>query len=1471
MADLSSYEGDPSEHIAIIGMTGRFPGAATLDAFWRNLRDGVESITFFTADELAGSSIDPALLSNPKYVGADGVIEDMDMFDAEFFSIPPAEAELMDPQHRLFLECAWELMEQAGYDSESYRGRVAVYGSANMSTYLIRNIMSNPDLRERATSFQTLITNDKDYVATRVSYKLNLTGPSLSVATLCSSSFVAIHLACQALLNYQCDLALAGAAALQASRNETFFYQEGGIGDPDGHCRAFDAKASGTVSGSGIGIVALKRLGDALKDGDAIQAVIRSTAVNNDGAIKYSYTAPSAEGQANVIAEAISLAEIHPETIGYVETHGTGTRLGDPIEVTALTKAFRGAGARRNQFCAIGSVKTNIGHLVNAGGVASLIKTVLAMQHGRIPPSLNFAEPNPEIDFANSPFYVASRLEEWKRNGAPRRAGVSSFGIGGTNVHMIIEEAPEVEPSGAARPWQLLVLSARTATALEKQAANLAAHLRANPGANLADVAFTLQVGRRGLEHRRALLCRDVQDAIAALSAPDVERAPIQFQETRNRPVAFMFPAAADLRAGVGLELYRSEPAFREAIDACAELFAAHLGHDLREALYPRDEGRWTMGESEPSSFVFRLSSEASRSLDQTQYNRAALFAVEYALARLWMEWGIAPQALIGEGPGEYVAACLAGVFSLEIAVGLVAEGRMVKRERLNAPDILLASGTATTWMSDVEATNPDYWVKQVGRGHPFAERVRALLKEPEQVLLEIGPGQALSAVVMAHPNKAERQVMLAGLPAQPDQRSEVEALLTTLGRLWLAGVSVDWHGFHAHERRQRLPLPTYPFERKRYWIAPYKPDDRSATEANQLATFAKKPDVADWFYLPGWKTAPPPLAGRLGKDEGSWLLCVDEHGVGAALAERLRQAGQLVVTAIMGRSFSRCADDAYTLDLRRRADYTALFGELAASGNLPRRIVHLWSITADERDRADRERFEQAQASGFCSLLFLAQALAEHPSTDTVQLWVVSNQAQKVESADRVDPQQATILGICNVIPQENAQATCHHIDIALPGRDARSADDLSRQLLSEIVANAPETIVAYRGRQRWLQFFEPARLTGTGEPIRPLREHGVYVITSGLSDISLTLAQHLARTVRARLVAIEGETFPRRAAWEQWLRDDRQDSISLKIKSMRDLEALGAQLLVVNADVADAAQMRDALAAAVAHFGELHGIIHAVSDIGDNTFATIQDTEAGGGISRFEPRMHCLYALHDMLAGRELDFCLLVSSLASVLGGVGQAAYAAANHFIDSFAASQGAPWLSVNWDAWQFEAEQPRIAALTPRLAQFAITPLEGGQAFERILSFCTSNQIIVSTADLQARLKRWLGNEPPQRERHARPNLLTPYVAPTTDLERTLAEVWQETLGIEKVGIDDNFFDFGGDSLIAVKTITRLEKTLQRKVPAANLYQTPSIRALAALLAEDEGESAQQRAEQLDQRRETLSRRNQYLHQRLKERR
>lgn len=873
--------------IAIIGMTGRFPGATNLEEFWRNLRDGVESISFFTDEELRAEGVDPAILSNPNYVKAKGLLKDAESFDAAFFGFNPREAQVTDPQHRLFLECAWEVLESAGYVSRNYEGRIGVYAGVGMNTYLF-NLFTNRAAVGAVSGFQVMIGNDKDYLTTRVSYKLNLKGPSVNLQTSCSTSLVAVSMASQSLLNGECDMALAGGVSIKVPQKSGYFYQPEGIVSLDGHCRAFDAKAQGHAGGNGVGVVLLKRLSDALADGDYIHAVIRGFAVNNDGSLKIGYTAPSVAGQADVIAEALAVAGIDAETISYVEAHGTATALGDVVEIEALTQAFRQT-TEQKSFCAVGSVKTNIGHTDSAAGVAGLIKTVLSLEHRQLPPSLFYEEPNPRINFAGTPFFVNDRLREWKNGDGPLRAGISSFGIGGTNAHVIVEEAPPREASGPSRPYHLLLLSALTPTALETATTNLLRYLEQHPDANLADVAYTLQVGRQSFPHRRMLVCSDVPDTVAALNGPDPKRVLTAWEESEDRPVAFMFPGQGTQYVNMAAELYRSEPAFREHVDRCAELLIADLGCDLRDVLYPHG------AESE----------EAARGLEQTRLTQPALFVIESALVRLLEEWGVRPQAMLGHSIGEYVAAHEAGVFSLEEGLKLVtARGSLIQKlpagamllvmlpERkvrplldeqlslaaVNGPALSVVSGPPTAvqqleerlaeqginsrrlhtshafhskmmepvlgpfaermrsirlrpprlpfisnltgaWITAAEATDENYWARHLRHTVRFADGLAEMLREPDRVLLEVGPGRSLQTLARQHPEKSEGQLVFSTLRGAKDDQPEGLSLLSTLGQLWLAGVPVDWRGFHARERRLRLALPTYPFERQRYWI----------------------------------------------------------------------------------------------------------------------------------------------------------------------------------------------------------------------------------------------------------------------------------------------------------------------------------------------------------------------------------------------------------------------------------------------------------------------------------------------------------------------------------------------------------------------------------------------------------------------------------------------------------------------------
>jgi acyl transferase domain-containing protein/thioesterase domain-containing protein len=880
------------DEIAIIGMAGRFPGARNIYKFWENLRDGVESITFFTPQALAGSGVDPEFMKDPSYVNSIGFLEKADSFDASFFGYSPREAELMDPQHRIFLECAWTAMEHSGYVLENIDGLVGVFGGVAQNTYFIHNMSVYRDLIDSGAPYVAMLGSEKDFPATRVSYKLDLRGPSINVQTACSTSGVAVHLACQSLLTGESDIALTGGARVRVPLKAGYVYIDGGIPSPDGHCRAFDEKAQGTFYGSGVGIIVLKRVADALRDGDYIHAVIKGTAINNDGAARVGFTAPSVQGQAAVIEEALAMADVDADTISYVEAHGTGTPIGDPIEVAALTKAFRKT-TDRVGFCSIGSVKTNIGHLDAGAAVAGIIKTVLALQHKLIPPSLHFEQPNPQIDFENSPFYVNSELSEWRASDTPRRAGVSSFGLGGTNAHIVLEEAPKVEPSGESRPHQIFIISTKSKSSLETATSNITEHLWRDPDHNLADVAYTLQVGRRTFDQRRVLVCQNLDEAVTELTPSATgfgSKMLTGSHPVKDRSIAFMFPGQGAQYVNMTQELYQVEPTFHEQVDLCCHLLQPHLGLDLRSVLYPGGGANLD---------------KVAEQLKQTVITQPALFTIEYSLAQLWSEWGIQPKAMVGHSIGEFAAACVAGVFSLEDALSLVAaRGRLmqglpsgsmlailltekelvplldealclavinspslcvvsgekeaieglerqlskkqvhcrhlhtshafhskmmdpildtfteqVRQVKLNPPQIPFVSNVTGTWITADEAVSPSYWAKHLRQTVRFSDCLQELSIEPNWVLLEVGPGNTLSTFARQHPDITKERITLSTTRHPKEQKSDVAFILNTLGQLWLVGALVDWTGFNAHERRHRVPLPTYPFERKRYWI----------------------------------------------------------------------------------------------------------------------------------------------------------------------------------------------------------------------------------------------------------------------------------------------------------------------------------------------------------------------------------------------------------------------------------------------------------------------------------------------------------------------------------------------------------------------------------------------------------------------------------------------------------------------------
>ncbi|MEV0728182.1 beta-ketoacyl synthase N-terminal-like domain-containing protein [Polymorphospora sp. NPDC050346] len=897
---MSSDADSTGLDVAVVGMAIRAPGAGNIAKFWDNVRQGVATISRFTPAELAGAGVPAHVYERPDYVPAAGVLAGADVFDAAYFGYSPRDARLLDPQQRVFLECAGAALEDAGYGARQHRGPVGVYAGASASTYLLRYLVPRADLLEQVGLYDMLLGNDKDYLASRTAYHLDLDGPSVTVQTSCSTSLVAVHLAMQALLGHECDLALAGGVSVSFPQRRGYLHRAGDIFSVDGRCRPFDAEASGTVRADGVGLVVLKRLAEAIADGDTVHAVLKGSAVTNDGSARAGFTAPGVAGQVAAIRAAQQVAGVPPETIGYVEAHGTATATGDPIELTALTRAF--AAATRPGTCALGSLKALVGHMDAAAGVGGLIKAVLAVRHGVLPPSPYFVRPNPAAELAGSPFYVNAEPLPWPGAGHPRRAGVSSFGLGGTNAHVVVEQAPEPAPSGPSRPEQVLVLSARTAEALAAARAELAAHLRARTETDLADAAHTLQVGRRALPHRLALVCRDTSEAVDLLT--DGGAGWVGCEETTERSVVLMFPGQGAQYPGMGGELYRAEPAFRSAVDKCADLLAVRHDLDIRRVLYPG-------GQDDPEL------------LDRTVYTQPGLFVVEYALARLWMSWGVRPYALVGHSIGEYVAACLAGVLSLVDALDVVvARGRLLEatppgrmlainlaagdvearlepdlgiaasnaphwctvsgpaeavarlRDRLGAegvtcrqlrtarafhspmvepalagfaealrrvtlrpPQVPVVSNVTGGWLGADEATSVDYWVRQLRQRVRFTEGIELLLQRDRQLLLEVGPGDTLRTLCAGHDLAAGGHLVLTSLPHRRDRTPETTFTHTTLGRLWLAGAALNWSGYREGERRGRIPLPTYPYARERHFVT--EMEQPAATRVGQTGQLA--------------------------------------------------------------------------------------------------------------------------------------------------------------------------------------------------------------------------------------------------------------------------------------------------------------------------------------------------------------------------------------------------------------------------------------------------------------------------------------------------------------------------------------------------------------------------------------------------------------------------------------------------------
>ncbi|GAA0280040.1 hypothetical protein GCM10010302_17240 [Streptomyces polychromogenes] len=1341
--DAGQLPGDVPDAVAVTGLACRFPGAADSTEFWANLLAGRETLTFRSPEELAALGVPPERLADPRFVASGGVLEDTDRFDAAFFGITPREAELMDPQHRLFLQCAVSALEDAGQRPDRTRGDIGVYAASGFNSYLTHQLLPYADELADRADVQWLAGSDKDYLATQVSYRLGLTGPSLNVQTACSSALVAVHLAAEALLSGECDVALAGAVSVGVAQGLGYLHSEGGILSADGHCRPFDAEATGTVFGSGVGAVVLKRLADALEDGDTIRAVLRGSAVNNDGSQKVGFTAPSTSGQVRVITAAQDVAGIRPEELACLEAHGTGTALGDQIELAALRKVFAGAPESR---CVLGAVKSNVGHLDTAAGMAGLIKTVLSLQHRTLLPTVHFDRPHPGHGLDGSRFRVLTEAEPWSGPEGDMLAGVSSFGIGGTNAHLVLQEPPRPPAAhGGGEPgrWQLLPLSARSEAALERSAAALSGALGERPAGSLRDAAHSLQTGRREFEWRRAVVARDTAEAAEALAVPAAGTA-----SGSAAGAVFVFPGQGSGFPGMGAEAHAAEPVFREALEQALEALRPWTDAPLRDLL---------------------LDPEHPDLFDRTEVAQPALFAFEYALASWWAAVGIRPAALVGHSVGEFTAAALAGVFTLADAARLVAaRGRLMGRlpvgamlavplpeaevrallgddldvaavnapdrcvvagapeavERLRerlaatgvaarvlatrhafhsrhvdsvlaeftalaagipmrAPSLPVVSSVTGTWLTPEEACSPAYWSRQMREAVRFAD---ALARCPKTVpVLETGPGGAL-APAARRTLGAGRKVLAGVSRTEPGKAPD---RLTALAALWTAGAEVDWSQLGDRAGLRRIPLPTYPFERDRHWFEPASGTRGPAAPARAAAVPA---GVDGWFRAADWQRSAPPAAPP--RALGTVLLLADASGLGTELAGLLAGAGSRVVTAraadapLATGSFAR-SGDGYLLHPGDREAFRALAADLAGRGDAPDLVLGCWAMDDPDLDDAGPDLIGDAAAAAVTVPVFTARALGEVFPGRPVRMLFVTDGAQAVGGQPPRAPHSAAVTGPVRVIPLEAPLLTVRAVDVACPSRTAAALAKAAQGVLAEVYAESAwesaEPLVALRGRGRWTPAMGRPELAGPSDgPV--LRDGGTYLVTGGMGGIGRAVAEWCAaRTSHCTLVLVTRRSVPDGPHWTV-IRPQGQVAPSATASPetagwFAALAAEGATVRVVQADVADADALGEALDRVRATDGRIDGVVHAAGVPGGGVVSLRTAQEIGRVL---DPKVRGTVVLHRLTRDDAPDFFVLCSSAMAVVGAPGQADYAAANAFLDSFAHTVDTA-VSVGWDRW------------------------------------------------------------------------------------------------------------------------------------------------------------------------------------------
>jgi phthiocerol/phenolphthiocerol synthesis type-I polyketide synthase E len=1467
--------------IAIVGVACRVPGAHNWKEYWDNLTNGIESIHVLSNQELFELGVDETTLNNKNFVKVGAKLPGKEFFDSAFFNYRPEDARLMNPAHRTFHECAWEALEDAGYDPERVNGLIGLYAGAGEDlNWRVYSMLKNNE--QAIDDFTLSQINNKDYLASLLSYKLNLKGPSLSINTTCSTSLVAIHLACKSLLMGEAQMALAGGVSVITQKQKGYFYKEGMVNSSDGHCRAFDKNASGSVGAEGAGVVVLKKLQNAIADGDQIYAIIKGSAINNDGNRKVGFTAPSVDGQATCIRLAQRFSKIEPESISYIEAHGTGTKLGDPIEIEALNIAFQKS---KKQNCAIGSVKTNIGHLDAAAGVAGLIKTALSLKYKKIPASLNYKESNPEIDFKSGPFHVNTELKEWTNEGdIPLRAGVSSFGIGGTNAHVILEEAPRQEKGDAGRDYKILTVSAKTETSLSRYMDDLKTYLHKTPDINVSDMSYTLQVGRKHFEYRRSVVYKNREELISLLDSEKLQK---QKVKEKNKQVVFMFPGQGSQYMNMGKNLYETEKVFKEEMDKGFSILENLTDENFKTIIFPGNKH--------------------SDQINETRYTQPIVFLLEYSLARLMMSFGILPEYMIGHSIGEYVAACISGVFSYEEALKLVVKrgelmnnlppGAMlsvaIKEEEanvylkegislaaVNGPEQVVYSGDVKLinelmerlhelkiahvklhtshafhsctqdgildafrkelekvtfnklqypfisnltgeFIKQEEAMSADYWVHHLRETVRFSDGIKTLLSQNNEFLfVEVGAGQSL-AKLLKQQQQSKRGTTSISLIRHPKESGDDLGYLTEgISQLWRHGVNIDWMFYYKAEKRKRISLPTYSFDRIKY-PTEVDPFEHGMSVNTHSINPNKNQELKNWIYYPVWKSSALSFTEKSIQRKGYLIFSFSDTFTDSLKTFLLRKEDDQV-EIIIGESYKRESKNRYIIDPSETAHYIKLFRELNNDQLVITDIIHCWSIGVNPSE-IDLSETGKEINKVFYSLVNIVKNLLQTQTLSNKRICLVTDCLHHVVGNEELTRAPSLLLGLMNVLPQEYS-VSCINVDINLKESD----NTLYEKLAEEIKNDHHDRIVAIRNGKRWLQDYQNNSLPLLKEK-SALKKEKIYLITGGLGNVGFILAKYLLEQYQAKVILMGRKKSTEENGPEEW------------VDKLKQLKSISNNVFYYSTDVSKISEFKDCVDEIEKTIGPVQGIIHAAGIIDKTYFELVENISVKTTLEMFSPKITGIENIYTIFKNKSLDFVWVTSSLASLLGGLGYGAYSSANLYMDHFISSRSKElphWKSIQLSEMLFSKERIRQEK---DISRIGLKPEEIAELFDWSLTVRDHSVIAETVENLFYRIKRayvqdkevFLDNDEyfETTEKIERPGLQNSFVGPETETEKTIVKMLEDFFWIKGIGVEDNFFELGGDSLKAMVLLKRIEKVFKVKLYLSDFFKSVNVRQLS----------------------------------------